>query len=203
LHEALAARLTTSPLIPTTLPDPWPGLLKAMTETEPGQRPTAAEVVETLTSGRQLPPFDAGPPPPSPEWYPVEERSHRGLWLLLAVVAFAAIIAGGGYFLLAGHANTPPPVSPGNTPEPHVSTAATTHKHHASASRTAGGAVQPVPHRTARPAHRTATHAAAPSQQTATTPATSPTPTSTPTSPSPSPPPSTSNPPTTSPPPTP
>ena len=35
LHEALAARLTSSPEIPTSLPHPWPTLLAAMTATDP------------------------------------------------------------------------------------------------------------------------------------------------------------------------
>src|SRR5262249_3167811 len=51
VHESVAARLTTSPSIPTTLPQPWPRLLAAMTARDPAQRPAAAVLAETLRTG--------------------------------------------------------------------------------------------------------------------------------------------------------
>jgi serine/threonine protein kinase len=46
--EAMAARLARSPDIPMHLPEPWPGLLAAMTATDPAARPSAAEVATAL-----------------------------------------------------------------------------------------------------------------------------------------------------------
>jgi eukaryotic-like serine/threonine-protein kinase len=46
--EAALARLTTPPLIPKTLPPPWPDLLRQMTAHHPSERPTAAEVAGIL-----------------------------------------------------------------------------------------------------------------------------------------------------------
>ena len=49
-HEAVAARLHRSPDIPAGLPEPWPGLLAAMTAADPAARPSAAEVAASLRS---------------------------------------------------------------------------------------------------------------------------------------------------------
>jgi serine/threonine protein kinase len=46
--EAAVARLLRDPVIPTTLPAPWPGLLQSMTAPNPEARPTAAVVAATL-----------------------------------------------------------------------------------------------------------------------------------------------------------
>jgi len=46
--EAALARLTTPPLMPETLPPPWPDLLPQMTAHHPSERPTAAEVAGIL-----------------------------------------------------------------------------------------------------------------------------------------------------------
>ncbi|HEY8300389.1 MAG TPA: protein kinase [Jatrophihabitans sp.] len=46
--EAALARLSQRPQIPAGLPEPWPGLLYAMTETDPRLRPSAAEVARAL-----------------------------------------------------------------------------------------------------------------------------------------------------------
>ncbi len=46
--EAALARLSQRPQIPVGLPEPWPGLLHAMTETDPRLRPSAAEVARAL-----------------------------------------------------------------------------------------------------------------------------------------------------------
>ena len=55
--EAAAARLTQRPAIPADLPEPWPGLLYAMTEFDPGLRPSASEVARALRNegSRSLP----------------------------------------------------------------------------------------------------------------------------------------------------
>src|SRR5205823_4403033 len=42
--EAALARLHRPPEIPASLPRPWPGLLAAMTDSDPSRRPAAAEV---------------------------------------------------------------------------------------------------------------------------------------------------------------
>ncbi|MBV9820980.1 MAG: serine/threonine protein kinase [Actinobacteria bacterium] len=46
--EAVLARLERAPEIPADLPQPWPGLLLAMTAMNPDQRPSAAEVARML-----------------------------------------------------------------------------------------------------------------------------------------------------------
>lgn len=46
--EAALARLTNDPDIPPDLPQPWPGLLQAMTARDPAMRPTAAQVAKAL-----------------------------------------------------------------------------------------------------------------------------------------------------------
>ena len=53
--EAVLARLERSPEIPAGLPQPWPGLLQAMTAMDPELRPTAAEVARTLREGVATP----------------------------------------------------------------------------------------------------------------------------------------------------
>jgi serine/threonine protein kinase len=49
--EAALARLTETPEVPSTLPRPWLGLLRAMTANDPRDRPTAAEVQAAITDG--------------------------------------------------------------------------------------------------------------------------------------------------------
>jgi serine/threonine protein kinase len=46
--EAALARLTASPAIPDAVPAEWHGLLRAMTASEPAERPSAAAVASTL-----------------------------------------------------------------------------------------------------------------------------------------------------------
>ena len=53
--EAVLARLDRSPEIPAGLPQPWPGLLQAMTAMDPQLRPGAAEVARTLREGVAVP----------------------------------------------------------------------------------------------------------------------------------------------------
>ena len=60
--EAAVARLLRDPVIPDTLPSPWPGLLRSMTSPQPDARPTAAVVATTLAGddpqGGTVPPGD-------------------------------------------------------------------------------------------------------------------------------------------------
>ena len=55
--EAAMARLSQRPQVPANLPEPWPGLLYAMTESDPAMRPSAAEVARALRDegSRSLP----------------------------------------------------------------------------------------------------------------------------------------------------
>ncbi|MEP6981605.1 MAG: serine/threonine-protein kinase, partial [Nakamurella sp.] len=65
--ESALARLRRSPMVPPTLPPPWPTVLTAMTAADPVARPTAAEILLALrrpTRARGLPPV--GPPVPPP-----------------------------------------------------------------------------------------------------------------------------------------
>ncbi|MEP7179698.1 MAG: serine/threonine-protein kinase, partial [Pseudonocardiales bacterium] len=56
--EAVLARLDHGPDIPDHLPAPWPGLLSAMTATDPDQRPNAAQVAQALRDvGTRTAPF--------------------------------------------------------------------------------------------------------------------------------------------------
>ena len=67
LHEALAARLTAEAPIPDGLPEPWPGLLAAMTARDPADRPDAAGVARQLGAGTGTGtgPLAAAPPVPA------------------------------------------------------------------------------------------------------------------------------------------
>ena len=53
--DAVIARLDAPPPIPAGLVEPWPELLRAMTLTDPQQRPTAAEVARVLRGTGILP----------------------------------------------------------------------------------------------------------------------------------------------------
>jgi eukaryotic-like serine/threonine-protein kinase len=61
--ETVMARLSRSPDVPADLPGPWPGLLTAMTATDPNARPSAAAVADILRSSAS-PVAPAGPVPP-------------------------------------------------------------------------------------------------------------------------------------------
>ncbi|WP_243073912.1 serine/threonine-protein kinase [Microbacterium sp. SS28] len=51
-HEAIVARLTTSPSIPDDTPEPWRVLFAAMTAPDPARRPTALQVALAATALR-------------------------------------------------------------------------------------------------------------------------------------------------------
>ena len=53
--EAAMARLQRSPLVPTSLPPGWPGLVSTMTAGLPADRPTAAKVAERLRALAERP----------------------------------------------------------------------------------------------------------------------------------------------------
>ncbi|MFN2518207.1 MAG: serine/threonine-protein kinase [Jatrophihabitantaceae bacterium] len=66
--EALMARLSRGPEIPADLAPPWPGLLTAMTASDPRARPTAAQVAQILRDSRTTTapfPLAAGVLPPA------------------------------------------------------------------------------------------------------------------------------------------
>jgi serine/threonine protein kinase len=65
MHEAMAARLTRSPDVPPGLPQPWPGLLAAMTQIDPAARPTADQVAQSLRTST-IPAVAAASAPPLP-----------------------------------------------------------------------------------------------------------------------------------------
>ena len=53
--EAALARLVRRPAVPDLLPEPWPGLLRAMTDPDPMRRPSAEQVGHTLGGVRAEP----------------------------------------------------------------------------------------------------------------------------------------------------
>jgi len=63
--EAAVARLLRDPAVPDTLPAPWPALLWSMTGRQPDDRPTAQDVVTTLTASSPEPADRPGPAVPS------------------------------------------------------------------------------------------------------------------------------------------
>jgi serine/threonine protein kinase len=64
--EVALARLSRPPAVPPDLPDGWPGLLTAMTDRDPAQRPTCAQVaadLRAITAGGQATTVIAAPTP--------------------------------------------------------------------------------------------------------------------------------------------
>ncbi|XVS62374.1 protein kinase domain-containing protein [Actinosynnema sp. CA-299493] len=93
--EAALSRLHREPRIPANLPDPWAGVLTAMTASDPAKRPSAAECERLLTAAQRA---SAGLSPllevavvDRPEVVEPEPRSdHRSL--LLGAVAAAVLL---------------------------------------------------------------------------------------------------------------
>jgi len=120
MHEALAARLATDPAIPDGLPEPWPGLLAAMTARDPAARPSAAAVAVALRGGDALaavPPLASSLLPLSaPESEPIAAadppRRHRGLLLAGVAAASVAVIAFGASYLIPSSSQTPAGTTP-------------------------------------------------------------------------------------------
>jgi serine/threonine protein kinase len=157
--EAAVARLTTRPRVPAGLPEPWPGLLHAMTEFEPSARPSAAEVARVLrTEGpRSLPlaavavPVAAGfaeaptgmmsalaTPASPPEFEPRQpERRRRPNGMLIAAALSVLVIATTlGIFLFTGSDNKSPAQAPttGTSTTPAADKPSTSPTHHRSSS---------------------------------------------------------------------
>ncbi len=148
-HEAVAARLVRAPEIPPGLPMPWPGLLAAMTAFDPMQRPGAAEVANALRTSSAppaLPPPALVPPPifagpddatvftapvalaasapvmVAPDAFADEpQRSHRGVAMAAAALAFIAIIATALVLLLKPSSDSPTVPQGGTTTAPTTS----------------------------------------------------------------------------------
>jgi serine/threonine protein kinase len=145
VHEVLAARTSSAPLIPTTLPEPWPGLLAAMTATDPAARPSAAQVERSLRHSLPVAvppparapagpgqfadvPVAAGlalaaagmPPdaltPDQPDAAYDDPSPRRKPYLLLVGALVLLAVIGVGAFLLVGQS------SPGAQPIPDTST---------------------------------------------------------------------------------
>ena len=125
MHEALAARLAHAPEVPPGLPQPWPGLLTAMTSSDPALRPSAAEVAAVLRTDDPLP-APVAPAPPSvltplavsaasmpsaiPEPPQAQRRRRHGAGLIAAALACLAIIGAAVILLMrpASHPATDP-----------------------------------------------------------------------------------------------
>jgi hypothetical protein len=124
----MLARLERPPLIPTTLPGQWSGLLAAMTALEPAQRPSAVEVARTLrdalTQSVPLGPVAAAVAPaiqepvagPMPVVAPMSVQEpvsaagpHRSSHLIgiLAAAVIVGLLVLGGFVLLGGGSDTP------------------------------------------------------------------------------------------------
>jgi len=92
--ESALARLHHAPLIPTSLPPGWPGLLAAMTAASAQERPSAAEVVGRLGAARFPADVDLVPPTVLVPQRPVLRRRTR-------LVGIAATVALAGSLTLA------------------------------------------------------------------------------------------------------
>jgi serine/threonine protein kinase len=104
--EAAMARLHRPPVLPASLPAGWAPLLAAMTDRQPSQRPTAAEVARVLrgllggqtTTVLAQPTVVAAQPtrvvtvPPVP--VAVQQKSYRTVWITVAFLVALAIGAG-------------------------------------------------------------------------------------------------------------
>ncbi|MEV6879311.1 protein kinase [Amycolatopsis sp. NPDC051128] len=164
--EAAMARLTRPPRIPDDLPAPLAHLLRRMTQREPADRPTAAEVLRLL--------HDPAPtlPAASPEHHPRRRRdpvaaaspAHRRI--AVAAGLTAAAVAAASAMLLAGQetgTSTPAQPPPANSP-------AATSAPSPSAPGAASGSPAPRPHTTGsaspRPAAVTQESAVSPTRPT-------------------------------------
>lgn len=146
--EAAVARLHRPPATPDGLPKPLAGLLRRMTADDPGQRPSAASVAESLEagaetvvlgagsvatqaiaplaatpgsdidSGEMTAPRDPAPTPPEPTAAPARRR--RRLALLTAGGAGAAVLAAVLAILALAGPDQPPPAPPAQQAPPPV-----------------------------------------------------------------------------------
>jgi eukaryotic-like serine/threonine-protein kinase len=95
--EAAMARLSRQPGVPEQLPADWQRLLRAMTDLEPGSRPTAAAVSTTLRS------IEDDPGHTRVLTQAVERPATRGrlVWIG-ALIAAAALVAIGAVMVVTG-----------------------------------------------------------------------------------------------------
>jgi serine/threonine protein kinase len=131
--EAAMARLSQRPQIPAELPEPWPGLLYAMTEFDPAARPTATEISRVLRNegSRALPlvplavPVAAGmadaptgmvpamvDPVPAADEMPPRRRRRVSAMAIAAALSLLVILTTLGIFLFTGNDSNSPAVIP-------------------------------------------------------------------------------------------
>ncbi|CAN5123322.1 hypothetical protein BH09ACT12_BH09ACT12_16430 [soil metagenome] len=91
--EAAMARLHRSPLIPTSLPPGWPGLLASMTASAPMSRPTAADVAHRLGPEGSVTGRVDDPPTTSAVAIVTPPRRGRRLGFVLGAVAIALVLS--------------------------------------------------------------------------------------------------------------
>ena len=129
--EAAVARLHRPPVIPVSLPAPWPTLLASMTQPDPATRPTAAEVAATLLGATGSPAVQQRAVPASPlaptvqlpaaETVPLPtrtpKRGKRRVAVAAVVISAAAAISAGVLLQQYGGGGASPTVSstPGST----------------------------------------------------------------------------------------
>ncbi|GAC1445761.1 MAG: serine/threonine-protein kinase [Mycobacteriales bacterium] len=121
--EAALARLHRPPHVPVSLSEPWPRLLAAMTDPDPQQRPTAAEVATALRLAPSVPgtPTAVLPTPSAPARGLTRKDAGRGAVLeALRNKLFLAGLALLGLLLVAGATtvalSTRPPAQPPTKP---------------------------------------------------------------------------------------
>jgi serine/threonine protein kinase len=134
--EAAVARLLRAPVVPDTLPLPWPDLLRRMTHSDPSERPGSADVAGVLTGyGPGRPPVGENPPlavraaaEPNTSRSPVREpnttrpESARRPWrrrprtLVLAAGALLGSVVVAVLLTLAGNKDQPLQTTPESGP---------------------------------------------------------------------------------------
>ena len=137
--EAAMARLSQRPQVPAGLPEPWPGLLYAMTEFDPAARPTASAVSRALRNegSRALPlvplavPVAAGmadaptgmvaavaDPVPPLDAMPARRRRRLSGMAIAAALSLLVILTTLGIFLFTGNDSNSPVAPPGSDQTP-------------------------------------------------------------------------------------
>ncbi len=98
--ESAIARLNRIPVVPASLPESWHTLLRAMTTSDPAQRPTAAQVAATLAGFRAVAPAPPPPREPLPQPIPApppmhEDRSPASFGRIVGVVLLVLLVTAG------------------------------------------------------------------------------------------------------------
>ncbi|CUR55561.1 Serine/threonine protein kinase [metagenome] len=118
--EAALARLQRSPLVPTSLPPGWSGLISTMTAMQPTDRPSAADVAARLRTLAAGPPgagaaADLGTTTMSIPVVPAgESRRRRRTPVVVAVALLAALVLAAALRVAGGAGDAP--ASAGSTP---------------------------------------------------------------------------------------